>query len=336
MPKRSRFFRPVLFCVLLLALAMGAMCLGTYALTPRQVLAAFWPGGLSGVTLSPTDLTVLWNVRLPRVALALAAGASLSAAGAAFQAVFANPLATPDTLGVATGASFGAVLAILLGLPALGIQAAALAMGLAAVGLVYLVGQVRGERTVVLLVLAGLVVSSLFSALVSLVKYVADPQNTLPAITFWLLGSLSGTTRRSLALGLPILAVGVGLLLALRWKLNLLALPEEEAASLGVPVKKLRALTVAAAAMITASVVALCGQIGWVGLLVPHAARMLVGSDNRRLLPACLGLGAAFFLGIDTLARCVTASEIPVSILTALVGAPLFIALLRRTGGAGL
>ena len=333
---KKRILSPV-FCVLGLAvLGLAALCLGQYSLSPAKVLAALWPGGWPGVSLSDTDLTVIFNVRLPRVLLALLAGAALSGAGAAFQAVFSNPLATPDTLGVATGASFGAVLAILMGLPALAVQGAALAMGLGAVALVYLVGQVRGERTVLTLVLAGLVVSSLFSALVSLVKYVADPQNTLPAITFWLMGSLSGTTRRSLALGLPFLGVGVAVLWLLRWKLNLLALPQEEALSLGVPVKKLRVLAVGAAALITASVVSLCGQIGWVGLLVPHAARMLVGGDNRRLIPASFGLGAAFFLFIDTLARCATAAEIPVSILTAVVGAPLFIVLLRRTGGAGL
>ena len=333
---KKRILSPV-FCVLGLAvLGLAALCLGQYSLSPAKVLAAFWPGGWPGVSLSDTDLIVIFNVRLPRVLLALLAGAALSGAGAAFQAVFSNPLATPDTLGVATGASFGAVLAILMGLPALAVQGAALAMGLGAVALVYLVGQVRGERTVLTLVLAGLVVSSLFSALVSLVKYVADPQNTLPAITFWLMGSLSGTTRRSLALGLPFLGVGVAVLWLLRWKLNLLALPQEEALSLGVPVKKLRVLAVGAAALITASVVSLCGQIGWVGLLVPHAARMLVGGDNRRLIPASFGLGAAFFLVIDTLARCATAAEIPVSILTAVVGAPLFIVLLRRTGGAGL
>lgn len=333
---KKRILSPV-FCVLGLAvLGLAALCLGQYSLSPAKVLAALWPGGWPGVSLSDTDLTVIFNVRLPRVLLALLAGAALSGAGAAFQAVFSNPLATPDTLGVATGASFGAVLAILMGLPALAVQGAALAMGLGAVALVYLVGQVRGERTVLTLVLAGLVVSSLFSALVSLVKYVADPQNTLPAITFWLMGSLSGTTRRSLALGLPFLGVGVAVLWLLRWKLNLLALPQEEALSLGVPVKKLRVLAVGAAALITASVVSLCGQIGWVGLLVPHAARMLVGGDNRRLIPASFGLGAAFSLVIDTLARCATAAEIPVSILTAVVGAPLFIVLLRRTGGAGL
>ena len=333
---RHRPIPSVLFFVFLPLLAALAVCVGQYSLSPAQILAAFLPGGLPGVELTQTDLTVIFNVRGPRVLLALLAGAAMSAAGAAFQAVFANPLATPDTLGVATGASFGAVLAILLGLPALGIQALALIMGLAAVGLVYLVGQVRGERTVIMLVLAGLVVSSLFSALVSLVKYVADPQNTLPAITFWLMGSLSGTTRRSLLLSLPFLGGGMAALFLLRWKLNLLSLPEEEALSLGIPAKKLRWAAVCAAAMITATVVALCGQIGWVGLLVPHAARMLVGADNRRLIPASLGLGAGFFLVIDTLARCATAAEIPVSILTALVGAPLFIALLRKTGGAGL
>ena len=206
-------------------------------------------------------------------------------------------------------------------------------MGLGAVALVYLVGQVWGERTVLTLVLAGLVVSSLFSALVSLVKYVADPQNTLPAITFWLMGSLSATNFQTLLLGAPFILAGTAMIFVLRWRLNVLSLNEDEAHTLGVNVNLLRLLVILASTMITASVVSMCGLIGWVGLLIPHISRMLFGNDNRRVIPASIGLGAIFMLLIDTLARTVSASEIPVSILTAVIGAPVFIILLRRTGG---
>ena len=290
----------------------------------------------AGQEVSGTVENVVLNVRLPRIGLALLAGAGLSSAGGAFQALFANPLATPDTLGVATGASFGAVLAILFGWPSMAIQTSALAAGLLAVALVYMVSRPKkggGRASVVMIVLAGMVVGSLFSALVSLVKYAADPQDVLPTITFWLMGSLSSTTKETLVLGAPFILAGMALLFLFRWKLNAMTLSEEEAISLGISVKKIRAVVVLAAAMITASVVSMCGLIGWVGLLIPHICRMLFGSNNQRVIPASMGLGAIFMLVIDTAARCMLSAEIPVSILTAIIGAPFFIILLRRTGG---
>ena len=237
---------------------------------------------------------------------------------------------------MATGASFGAVLAILFGWSSFAIQTCALAAGILAVALVYLVSMPRkggGRASVIMIVLAGMVVGSLFSALVSLVKYSADPQDVLPAITFWLLGSLSSTTKETLLLGAPFILAGMLILFLFRWKLNAMTLTEEEAVSLGISVKKIRAAVILGAAMITASVVSMCGLIGWVGLLIPHIARMLFGSNNQKVLPASMGLGAVFMLVIDTMARCLLASEIPVSILTAIIGAPFFILLLRKTGG---
>ena len=289
-----------------------------------------WISG--GVPDNRTIYSVVVNVRLPRVVLALAAGAGLAAAGAGFQALFANPLATPDTLGVATGAAFGAVLGILLGVNPAFVQLLALLMGLAAVALVFVVSRVRGRTSVLMLILSGLVIAALFSALISLVKYTADPQDTLPAITFWMMGAFTGANAAVLSQGLPFIVLGALGLWLLRWKMNALSLPEEEARSLGIPVGKLRAAVIVAATMMTASVVSMCGLIGWVGLLVPHGARLLFGSDNDRVVPASFVMGALFVLTADTAARCCGEMEIPVSILTAVIGAPLFIVLLRRTG----
>ena len=185
----------------------------------------------------------------------------------------------------------------------------------------------------IMMILSGMVISALFSALVSLVKYTADPQDVLPAITFWLMGSLTGTTRETLFMGAPLILLGMGILYVLRWKLNAMSLPEEEAASLGIPVKRIRWLTILGSAMITASVVSMCGLIGWVGLLIPHVSRMLFGNNNQSVIPASMGFGSIFMLVIDTVARSATAAEIPVSILTAVIGAPFFIGLLRKTGG---
>lgn len=317
----------------LAALVLIAMGLGRFSMSPAEVLATLFPGALSGVEVTQTMQNVIYNIRLPRVLLALLSGAGLSVAGASFQSLFSNPLATPDTLGVATGASFGAALGILLGLNMALVQVLALASGVLAVVVVYAVSRVRGTSSMIMIILGGMVVSALFSALVSLIKYVADPQDVLPSITFWLMGSLSGTNYETLLLGAPFIIAGTLLIYALRWRLNALSLNEEEAHTLGVNVRLVRALVVLGSTMVTASVVSMCGLIGWVGLLIPHISRMMLGNDNRRVVPASVVLGAAFMLVIDTVARTVTASEIPVSILTAVIGAPVFIALLRKSGG---
>lgn len=324
-----------LTAVILLALiisSLAAMTVGRFHVTIYETASALLPG-LFHADLSPMARNVILDIRLPRILLALLSGAGLAAAGAAFQAIFSNPLATPDTLGVATGASFGAALGILFGLPSPLVQLTALAAGIAAVALVIFVSRVRGSSSVIMMILAGMVVSALFSAMVSLVKYAADPQDVLPAITFWLMGSLSSATRQSLAMGTPLICLGILIIWLYRWKLNAMTLSEDEAASLGINVKRVRLLIIAGAAMITASVVSMCGLIGWVGLLIPHASRMLFGSDNRAVVPSSLALGALFMLAIDTAARSAAASEIPASILTAVIGAPFFIFLLRRTGG---
>ena len=271
------------------------------------------------------------EIRLPRILLALLAGAGLAMAGAAFQSIFVNPLATPDTLGVASGAAFGAVVAILLGMPALAVQFCALVCGLLAVAVVWAVSYSRGRTSMLMLILSGLVVAALFSALISLVKYLADPQDTLPTITFWMMGSMTGASMKSLALSSPFVLVGCAALYLLRWKLNALSLSNEEASSLGIRVKWLRAAVITAATMISAAVVSMCGLIGWVGLLVPHFVRLVVGNNNMYVMPASLIYGALFMLFCDTTARSACSLEIPVSILTAVIGAPVFLILLHRS-----
>ncbi len=319
---------------LILVCSLTALCLGQFRIEPSLVLRGLVSFGRAE-DIPENVRTTLFNIRIPRICMSLAAGAGLAASGAAFQSLFSNPLATPDTLGVANGASFGAALGILLGGNSAFVQGLALLFGILAVVLVFAVtrGMRSGSPSVLMLILAGMVISSLFSALVSLIKYVADPQDILPVITFWLMGRFSGVTRNSMLFSLPLILGGLALIFLLRFRLNVLSLSPEEARSMGISLRRLRALVIAAAAMTTAAVVSVCGVIGWVGLLIPHISRMLFGNDNRYVVPASILSGALFMLLVDTLARCANAAEIPVSILTAVIGAPVFILLLRRSGG---
>ena len=282
--------------------------------------------------LSDNAETVLWTMRFPRILLALLTGAGLSVAGCVFQSLFANPLATPDTLGVASGAGFGAALAILLGFNLVGIQISSLIFGIAAVSLSYLAGWGRGH-SLNTIILAGIMIGSLFNALLSLVKYVADVDSQLPAITYWLMGSLNTASYKSLAMGAPLILIGIAVTFLLRWRMNVLPLSEDEAKTSGVNITVLRIIMVFAATAITASCVSMCGQVGWIGLLIPHICRMKFGNNHLSLVPASIFIGAAFMVLVDTLARCLTASEIPVSIITAILGAPFFVYLLRKSGG---
>ena len=291
---------------------------------------------LTGLEVEEQAHAVIFNVRLPRILLALLVGMGLGVSGAAFQSLFSNPLATPDTLGVATGASFGAIVTMLFSKNLIMVQVMALIFGLVALAGTVMISRMNGKTSIIMIVLGGMVVSSLFSAMVSLVKYVADPEDDLPAITYWLLGSMTRATYAGLLIGAPLILIGVAIIFLLRWRLNILSLQEEEAQTLGINVKKMRIWVMVAATLTTAASISLCGQVGWVGLLIPHIARMIYGSDNRRIIPAVIGMGATFMLVIDTVARSATASEIPVSILTAIIGAPFFIALLRKTGGVKL
>ena len=306
-----------------------AVTAGRYTISVEDMIKT-----LTGQAIEDSNVkTVLFNIRLPRALLAIISGAGLAVAGAAFQSMFSNPLATPDTLGVATGASFGATLGIMMRLPAMGIQGTAFLMGIISIFLVYSISKVKGESSLVMLILAGMVISSLFEALVSLVKYVADPQDVLPEITYWLMGSLAGTGFDDLLVGALPMVVGIFIILGLRWKLNVLSLNEDEARSMGINLRFIRGLTIISSTMITASVIAMCGKVGWIGILIPHIARMIFGNNNKYVIPASLGLGATYLLIIDTVARSISAAELPISILTAIIGAPVFIVLLRKTGG---
>lgn len=312
----------------LVVLLAGVLVAFTVGRTPMS-LPDLW-AVLTG-SASDTMQTVVWQIRAPRIAAAVAVGAALSVAGAAFQGLFRNPLVSPDILGASAGAALGALLGIYFSLGIAGIQLAAFAGGLLAVGMVYGVGStVRQSDPVLVLLLAGVVIGSLLGAGIGLVKTLADPYNQLPAMTFWLLGSLSGAHADDLpALLLPV-ALGLVVLLLLRWRLDVMSLPEEEARALGARTTLLRLAIVAAATLITAASVAAAGIVGWVGLVVPHLARFLVGPSFVRLLPASALLGGGFLLLIDTLARSVAQVEVPLGILTALIGSPFFIVLLRR------
>lgn len=317
-----------------LAVAVAlAFAVGRYPVAPGDLAAILWSkvsGTPSGV--APTVEAIVWSVRGPRIGAALAVGAALAAAGAAYQSLFRNPLVSPDILGVSAGCALGAGLAILWSLPVVAIQGFAFAGGLAAVALVVAVGSwVRGRDPILTLILTGVVVGSLFGAGIALVKYVADPYNQLPAITFWLLGSFGGALPTDLAVAVPLIAIGLVPLILLRWRIDLLALSEDEARSLGLDVAKLRLAVILCATLVTASAVALAGVIGWVGLVIPHAARLLVGASFARVLPLSLVLGAAFMLAVDTLCRTLAATEIPPGVATAFVGTPVFIALLAAT-----
>jgi len=306
-------------------LALAALMIGPYQLSPGQVL-----GALIGTGNAQAEI-VVWNVRLPRVAAALLVGAALAAAGASYQALFRNPLVSPDILGVSAGAGLGAVLGIFLSLPVVGIQLAAFAGGMGAVALVLVVaGAVRhGDRTLIL-VLTGVVIGALAGAATSLVKVLADPYDQLPAITFWLLGSLAAVTPEDVAPAIAPVTLGLAALGLLRWRINVLGMGDEEARALGIEAGRLRLWTIAAATLITASVTAVAGVIGWVGLVIPHIGRMLVGPGFGRLLPVSAAIGAGYLLIVDTLARTIAQTEVPLGILTAVIGAPFFVWLLAR------
>jgi iron complex transport system permease protein len=311
------------------ALVAGAL-VGRYPISLGELAAAV-ARRLAGAPQQTQIDTVLFGVRFPRVAAAALVGCALAAAGAAYQSLFRNPLVSPDILGVSTGAGLGAVLGIFLSLPVLAIQLLAFAVGLATVALVYAIAAlVRGRDTVLVLVLAGVVVGSLAGACISLLKILADPYDQLPAITFWLLGSLASLRSADLALSAPLVLIGLVPLLLLRWRINVLSLGDEEAKALGVNVRALRAVVIAAATLMTASVVAISGVIGWIGLVMPHLARMTVGPSFDRLLPTAMLMGASYLVLVDTLARTMARIEIPLGILTALLGAPFFLYLLAR------
>ena len=311
----------------LCVIVVVAFAIGRYPVPLFDLLHILWswaggaPHGLDG-----TLETVVLQIRGPRVIAAVLVGAALAAAGAAYQNLFRNPLVSPDILGVSAGAAVGAILGIFLSLGVVAIQSMAFAGGLAAVGMVYLVARaVRGHDPLLVLVLAGVVLGALLGACVALMKYLADPYNQLPAITYWLLGSLASTDSRDMWVAAPLLLAGLLPLWLLRWRINVLSLDDEEARALGVSAGRIRLMVIVAATLMTSSAVAISGVIGWIGLVIPHFARLLTGPDFSRLLPVSVLLGAGFLVAVDTLARSIANIEVPLGVLTAFVGTPLFL-----------
>lgn len=316
-----------------LVLVVVSFGVGRYLLPPWTVLQVLVGQVLPiPVQWTVVDQAVVMQIRLPRILGAVVVGAALSASGAAYQTTFRNPLVSPEILGVAAAAGFGASLALLLGLAPVVLQVMAFGFGLLAAVLSLGIGRIVGGGSVVVLVLGGIVVGSMAQALISVTQYVADPQDTLPEITFWLLGGLGRVGLRGLIVPAVIVVVCLGALHAVRWPLTVLATGDDEAAALGVNRRLVWIVVVAASTLMTATVVSIAGIVGWVGLVVPHLARFVVGPLFARLLPVSVLLGAGYLLAVDDVARSATAVDLPLGILTALIGAPFFVVLLARAG----
>ena len=315
---------------MLLLLAGAAIALGPYRLAPGDLVAFLVAKATGAASPLPAPAgAVILQIRLPRVIAATAVGAALAGSGAAYQSLFRNPLVSPDILGVSSGAAFGAVVGIFLSLPVIGIEAASFGGGLAAVAVVYAIAAaIRDRDAVLVLVLAEIVIGALFGAGVGLLKYLADPYNQLPAITFWLLGSLAAVNPADLASLVPAVAIGLVPLALLRWRIDVMTLGEEEASALGLDTRMLRVVVIAAATLMTSAAVAASGIIGWVGLVVPHLARLTVGPAFTRLLPVSVLFGACYLLAVDTVARNLGNVELPLGVLTAVIGTPVFLWLL--------
>ena len=281
-------------------------------------------------TWTDAMLSAVCSVRLPRTLGAALVGAALALSGATYQGVFKNPLVSPDLLGVSNGACVGAAAAILLGLPSMGIQLSALVMGLLTVFLSTCIPKFFHNSSSLMLVLAGVIMSGTMSALLGMAKYVADPEDNLAEIVYWTMGSFAYTKLEDVLIVAPAILIAMAVLLLMRWRVNLLSLGEREAKSLGVNIRRTRGVAILCSTVLTACAVCLCGTIGWVGLIVPHMGRLIIGHDNRFLMPLSAVIGALFMVVVDTLARNLTGSEIPVSIITGLLGAPLFVWLLGR------
>jgi len=275
--------------------------------------------------------TVVWGVRFPRIVAVILAGSGLAVSGATYQSVFRNPLVSESILGVSAGASVGAALAILSGQNYLMIELWAFACGLLAVGATFAISRVYRSNPTLVLVLAGIVVGSLFTAVTSLIKYVADPYTKLPDITFWLMGSFGSVTIDSVLPMIPIVIVCLVIVILMRWRLNVLTLGDEEAKSLGIDVNRTRLIVIVCATLMTAAAVCVGGLIGWVGLIVPHMARMVVGPDHKQMIIASILIGGAYLLAMDTICRTVVSAEIPISIVTSILGAPIFLIMLYKS-----
>jgi len=311
-----------------------SLFLGRYPLTGENIIQVIWHS-LTGSGEAPLKVhsTIVTEIRLPRAILGSLVGASLAVSGTALQGLFRNPLVSSGMLGVSSGAGFGAALAIILfnNLPS--IYLFAFLFGIAAVALSYFIGRIYKTTPAIMLVLGGVIVSSVFSALLSFAKYIADPYEDLPSIVFWLMGSLASASYRDIMVSLVPMTLGMGAIFLVRWRINVLSMGDREARSLGIDIRGNRLLVIAAATLATAGAVCVAGIVGWIGLVIPHIGRIIAGNDNRILVPVSMSLGACFLVIIDNLGRVISGGEIPLSILTALVGGPFFVYLLKKTKG---
>ena len=317
----------------LLALGILAMCLGNYQVAPStvaKILVGQIPGIHADVTWPRAVETVVLQVRLPRTLGAMCVGAALALSGATYQGVFRNPLVSPDLLGVSAGACVGAASAILLHTGRASLQVMALATGLAAVALATFIPRLLRNTSTMTLILSGVIVAGLMNSTLGLFKYIADPETELADITYWMMGSFSLIKGSELLMVAPVMALAATILFAILWRINLLSLGDQQAKSLGVSLRSTRLTTIVCSTALTGCAVCISGTVGWVGLVVPHIGRLIAGPDNTRLLPVSAVVGGIFMLVIDTLARTLSAAEIPLSILTGFIGAPLYIWLLYR------
>lgn len=317
----------------LLALGILAMCLGNYQVAPStvaKILVGQIPGIHADVTWPRAVETVVLQVRLPRTLGAMCVGAALALSGDTYQGVFRNPLVSPDLLGVSAGACVGAASAILLHTGRASLQVMALATGLAAVALATFIPRLLRNTSTMTLILSGVIVAGLMNSTLGLLKYIADPETELADITYWMMGSFSLIKGIELLMVAPVMALAATILFAIRWRINLLSLGDQQAKSLGVSLRSTRLTTIVCSTALTGCAVCISGTVGWVGLVVPHIGRLIAGPDNTRLLPVSAVVGGIFMLVIDTLARTLSAAEIPLSILTGFIGAPLYIWLLYR------
>jgi len=321
-----------LLLALPILLFLVSLTLGLYGIdvsdVGRILLSPLWPNLADDIP--DAAQTIVLQIRLPRVLAALLIGATLACTGTAFQGIFKNPLVDSNLLGVSSGAGFGAALMLLIKAGTLQVQLAAFAFGLLAVSLAFFGSRMYRTAPMIVLTLMGILIGSLFNSLTSLLKYVADPLDTLPAITFWLLGGLTGVTWSDIPLLALVTIAGSLFFWLIRWQFNILSLGDAEAIALGINPDRLKLMIIVVATLMSAIAVSVGGVIGWVGLVIPHAGRILVGPDHKRLIPVSLSLGAAFLLLIDNVSRTVLPSEVPLGVLTGLIGVPMLIALLRR------
>lgn len=337
--------------VLLLIMFIVALFLGRYSIDPFTVILIVISGtmeragdliaSLTGIRLAflwsiqhtwtQTMEIVIWNIRLPRALAVILVGAGLAVSGAVFQGTFRNPLVSESILGVSAGAGVGAAIGILLNQSSYMVQLFAFAFGLLAVSMTYFISRVYKSNPTLVLVLAGIIVGSLFSAATSMIKYVADPYTKLPDITFWLMGSFATINMSSVFLIAPVIIICMAILLLVRWRLNVLSMGDEEARALGINTKHLRLVVILCATLITSAAVSISGLVGWVGLVIPQMSRMLVGPDHKVMIPTSILLGASFLLVVDTICRNISGTEIPISIVTSIVGAPIFLYLLKKS-----